>query len=402
MPTTYYAGQATTNQPGVITIVPGLKTDVSDQLFLLDRNANPLTYFLTTIGKSMAPDGQAYNGKGVNEAMVTTPEFEYYEDTIAQDTFVIAGGASTTTVTVDEGALSLCVGDELLSEADEILLVTAVASDTSITVARGFAGTTTVDLVPDESLVLISSVKGEGAGSYDSSFTKKNKMTGYCQIVETAIEISNTAKESSYYTGDEYALQKEKHAIQQALKIEGMMLFSKGGAQMVDGKLGLTSHGLIDKLANNDTPLTGGSITEAQFTSYLEDLFTYSSPTGKKLLLAGGKVMSDIQNFVGYNKGTQIQAAPGVNKLGVNIKEYESAFGTVDIVRHPLLRGFRTNIGIGLDMETVALMYVNNRKGLFIENIQNNDVDGRADKFLSQVGLRLTNIDRNRTLSISS
>ncbi len=410
-----YKGYMGTTQPtSGTTALNTRKFDVSPQVFLLDRYNNPLTHFLTTIGKSPAPDGQSYQGVGLKEKETIDPRFEFFEDTFGQTSFVLAdtgtniiGSATEETLTVDDGAFNMNVADLLLNPSrGEIYFVKSITSDTSVEVERGFSSTAVTTAAADDVIINVGNASREADDNIDSSHTVKTSVFGLTQIFKTNVSISGTLDNTELYTGSEWEEQKAKKAIEHAQKIERALLWSKKGEQAVtigsSAQVARSTDGIFNRLAGVQTDVTG-AMDEGEFIGYLESLFTYASPLGYKYLLAGGGVLSDIQAFARASNN-ELNIAPGADKLGVKIFEYTSAFGDVKIVNHPMMTqsAVYTNQAIGLDMETIMLRYLKNRKAVYRENVQSNGADSRTDQYLSEVGLQIANPQRSRILTIGN
>jgi len=410
-----YKGIQGVNSPtSATTDVNTRKYDVSEQLFLLDRYNNPLTTFLTTVGKTKAPDGQSYKGKGIMEKETIDPEFKIFEDTMGQTAFVLAdtgtnliGSASEETLTVDDGLYNLNVGDVLLNSINgDIYYVKSIASDTEAEVERGIGTTALATAAADDVLILTGNAARQGDDSVDSSHTVKTQITGYTQIFKTNFGVTGSLENTELYTGSEFELQKRKKAIEHAMKIERALIWGKKGKAMVTiggvAQLAYTTDGIINRISGLQTDVTG-AMDESEWIDYLESLFTYSSASGSKYVVGGGGVVSDIQAFTRASNNT-MQLSPGASKLGVKVFEYESAFGDVKILNHPMFseNATYTNQAMGLDFDTIKMRYLKNRKAVYKENVQGPGADAMINQYLSDVGLELSNSARSRMLTIGN
>jgi len=126
----------------------------------------------------------------------------------------------------------------------------------------------------------------------------------------------------------------------------------------------------------------GGILTAPDFNTFMREGFTYGDNT--KYLFCGGKVLQSINEFA---RG-QMQTKPLESTYGVNIRTYVTSFGTINLVHNPLFVGELAGYGFLLDMECFKYRYMNNRDTKLETNIQNNDVDGEVDQYISEVGLQ--------------
>lgn len=78
---------------------------------------------------------------------------------------------------------------------------------------------------------------------------------------------------------------------------------------------------------------------------------------------------------------------PVESSYGMRINEWVTPFGTVNIVHNPLFQGEYAGYGFLLDMDSFKYRYMQNRDTQLLLNIQNNDVDGQVDQYLTEAGL---------------
>jgi len=126
----------------------------------------------------------------------------------------------------------------------------------------------------------------------------------------------------------------------------------------------------------------GGPLTAPDLNTFLREGFTYGNDT--KMLFAGGVVLQAINEIA---RG-QILTKPLDTTYGMKISQWQTAFGTVNIVHNPLFVEDYAGYAFMLDMECFAYRYMNNRDTQLQTNIQAPDADGIVDQYLSEVGLQ--------------
>ena len=136
----------------------------------------------------------------------------------------------------------------------------------------------------------------------------------------------------------------------------------------------------------------GGLLTAPDFNTFLREGFTYGNDT--KLLFAGGLVLQSINEFA---RG-QLMTKATEKSYGVNITEYVTAFGKINIVHNPLFVGNYAGYAFLLDMESFKYRYMNNRDTKLMTNVQAPDVDGQVDQYISEVGLQRMQAPRHALL----
>ena len=126
----------------------------------------------------------------------------------------------------------------------------------------------------------------------------------------------------------------------------------------------------------------GGVLTEPDFNTFLRESFTYGSD--QKVLMAGGVLLQAINEIA----GNKIRMRPLEKSYGMQISEYTTAFGKINIVHNPLFVEDYAGYGFLLDMECFKYRHMNNRDTKLLTNVQSNDADGEVDQYISEVGLQ--------------
>jgi hypothetical protein len=126
----------------------------------------------------------------------------------------------------------------------------------------------------------------------------------------------------------------------------------------------------------------GGVITAPDFNTFLREGFTYGS--ARKTLFAGGIVIQALNEIA---RG-QIRVRPNEKSYGMQISEWHTPFGMINIVHNPLFIGNYAGYGYLLDMDCFEYCSLKNRDTKLETNIQAPDVDGQVDQYISEVGLK--------------
>jgi len=125
----------------------------------------------------------------------------------------------------------------------------------------------------------------------------------------------------------------------------------------------------------------GGVLTAPDFNTFLREGFTYGNNT--KFLFAGGTVIQAINEFA---RG-QITMRPLEKSYGMQISEYTTPFGKINIVHNPLFVEDYSGYAFLLDMDCFKYRFKNNSDTKLMTNIQGNDVDGEVDHYITEAGL---------------
>lgn len=171
---------------------------------------------------------------------------------------------------------------------------------------------------------------------------------------------------------------------QHSLDIERAFLFGEKKNGTGSNSLPMrATGGVLEFIEQNNAYVQdqGGILTAPDFNTFLREGFTYGN--NQKMLFAGGPVLQAINEFA---RG-QLQTVVGANTYGVEISKYRTAFGSINIVHHPLLVEDYGGYAFLLDMECFRYRYMNNRDTKLRTNVQAPGVDGEIDEYLTECGL---------------
>lgn len=353
-----------------------LRIDMSEKIAELEPNASPLI----TLTKKMK-----------RRRVVTNPEFSWMEqdpgnrwDTINN----AAGYDKNATVWAVDNAGYFRVGDIVqVPSTTEVVLVTNVDNtENTITVIRGWGGSTTAPLVDDEPLVILGNANEEGAKLREIKTTEPVKKTNYTQILRTPVGVTNTLAATSTYGPKAMAYYRHLDGINHAIDMERTMWLGKKGKDIHNGKPRRTTGGILEFLTENvlDVSAISGGLTEQAFTEWLEDVFRYGS--SEKILFACGRLCTIIDLWA-QNK---LKTVPGERTYGVKIKEYVSSHGTLFIVKHKLFEGpVYGGMGVILDMNNVAYCPLKGRDTKLLTGRQDPDEDAVKDEYITEFGVEV-------------
>lgn len=372
-----------------------LKLDVADKIFLLESNNHPLVTFLTQFGKTW--DGTSYKGSGIMKKPTTSYKFEWLEDLYGGRYAKVSGtysasGALTITVTGagSSSAYIFTPGDVIMNErTSERMLVATVASTTTITIAsdgRAFGSTAAAAGADGDELFIIGNVNEENGASRNLNMTRSEKEYNYTQIFREPIGTSGTEKEVGLYGGSDLTYLRAKHAIEHVKDIE--MAFWMGERKSdttgTQTKPRRATGGVYEYISSSGAYVQdqGGPLTAPDLNVFFREGFTYGK--SRKMLFCGNVVLSAINEMC---RG-QLQTVVGEKTYGVQVREWLTPFGTVNIVHNPMFVGELAGYGFLMDMECLKYRYIQNRDGILRLNIQNNDIDGEVDEYLTECGLQ--------------
>jgi hypothetical protein len=371
---TVTGGMTTTN-----VLSDQLAIDLGDLIKLLEPSAAPLTQF----------------SRRAEKRKTVATKFGWLEDQSKARFSATSGAvASTTTtqipVTTGQGVYFQQWDQVLNTRTGEQMRVDAIAGDT-LTVTRGIGPSgvgTGVAMNSGDELLIIGSAQSENDTSKPARSDVPTKATNNTQIFRTPFEASESLRASGFQVSPaEWPRQARMKGIEHAKDIEYSFLFGKRSATTPGATENRTTGGVLSFITTNQTD-AGGDLSEAEFNAFMAQVMRYGSEN--KLALASATGVSALNKFPASKQQTRNDETT----YGMNVTNYTSPFGALNLVYHRLLEG--TKYGgyiIVVDMDEVAYRYLGNdeisRDTKVLPNRQPNDQDGRKDEYLSEVGLQL-------------
>ena len=346
----------------------------------------PLTALLSKMGDESTDD----------------PEFAWWEEELASiritETTGLAANTGSTTLTASGGGLyNLVPGDLLLVEKvdqatydNEIVEVTAVASDTSATIARAQAGTTVAAIAASTLLTKIGNVYEEGTGAPSASMRNPTKNLNYTQIFKTTYKITETAKRTTARTGDPLKNDKKRKMFDHSIAMEWAFLFGrKYETTGSGGKPKRYTGGLRSFLTSNVTVFST-TPTESTFLDAVYPVFNFSTGAGEeRLVLCGNQAMNTLNQIAKSSSSSRVNFDGVVRIYGMSLQRWILPQGVLYVKSHPLLNNHpRYNASMFI-IDPTALKYRYLRDTTFKDNIQANDEDTQRGQWLTEAGLEV-------------
>ena len=373
-----------------------LIVDAVDKIFLLEPNKHPLVSLLTNVGKVW--DGKAWTGQGLMKAPTGNPEFKWFEDVYGGKYARVAVTAAAAVTSIDvagagsNSAYIFTIGDVIRNaRTGENFLVTAITDGNTIAVTESYGATAAAGVQAGDGLFIIGSVSAENTGARNTNTTRSAAQSNYTQIFKTSIAISGTEKAAKLYGGADLPYQRAKKGTEHAMGIERAFWFGQKNSVSTITR----ATGGIDEFITGGGSYVqnqGGPLTAPDMNSFLREGFTYGNST--KLLFAGGLVLQAISEI---SRG-QLLTKVGDSTYGVKISEWQTPFGTVNIVHNPLFVEEFAGSAYLLDMESFRYRFMEGRDTQLQTNVQAPDVDGEIDQYITEAGLERKQAARHSLL----
>lgn len=365
--------------------------DLHKEILLLEPEAAPITVVLKQI-----------NQGGRRRAAIDT-KIRWHNDEL-EDRLDAANGAQTSTSTsivVDTGALFAADDLVYIPRTTEVVLVTAVTTNT-LTVVRGVGASTAAAINDNDVLYVIGTADEEGDTSPAARAEDPVEVVNFTQIFKHTVHQSGSLLSSSNLSSPhDWDHWRRKTGIEHLKDIElAFILGSPAENESPGSGKGnrRTTGGLLHFLDQNVQDEAGTALTEAEFETWLRKLFRFGSQN--RTLFASRLVVSVLNEFA----QSKLQTTVGAETFGVKVFTWISPHGELKIVSHPLLEGGAGDTGQGLDTyaigvdfqrSEIAYRFLNgegpggSRDTHLIPNVQTPDEDARKDLWLTECGLQV-------------
>ena len=204
----------------------------------------------------------------------------------------------------------------------------------------------THDLSDCDTALIIGNINSEGAAMPDAIAYDPTKWYNYTQIFRSPLEMTRTAMKTKLRTGDQYKEAKRECLELHSIEMEKAFMFGVASERTgANGKPERTTMGLIpaikagglvndyslsaDAAYDGKTWLTAG---EQWLDTMLEQIFRYGSR--EKLCFAGSGAILGINRLI--KAGGNFDYSAQTTDYGLQITKWVTAFGTINIMTHPL------------------------------------------------------------------
>jgi len=305
------------------TTLPELAEDVSDLIGIISPYETPLLDAL---------------GDPIKEARST--HHEWLEDQLLPNKDAINDStytdpAADTDFVVDNGN-RFRIGDQIQVEgSEELMLVTAINSDT-LTVVRGYGGTTAEDLADNKVINILGNAALEGANKPGARFTNRSRCSNYTQIFTATVEVSGTDVAASQLgIADEMDYQKQERLRELIRDLENTVINGGQPASNPEGSGSVrrSMKGVIQHISTNvfhtgDSGFpTGNDLDEAKVNYVLRKIWGNSNGN-VDLIVVGGFQKRKINAFSADSRTYGANDTTFTDMISI----YESDFGVCRII----------------------------------------------------------------------
>ena len=350
--------------------------DMARDIALLDPNESPFITFLKIAKK--------------DTRKAFSPKFEWLEADLIGNSAQVATAISsnaTTTLAVDDGSI-FQAGDVLhIPSVGENMLVTAVSGN-NLTVTRGYGTTSAAAAIARDALVLkVGASQPENSSAPSNITTQETAAYNYTQIFRTTCSMSGTEIASKLYGGKDRAYQRRKKSLEHKRDMALAMYFGQRKEDTGGSTPRRTMAGLDYFMTETHAFDSASSpLTWANFDRNVAQK-AFSHGSNEKLLIAGPKLASAINLWAIKKVVTDVDRSA---TYGMRVKNLVTSYGDLKVIYDPLLAdGYHDGYGYVVDPENVRYTYLDGRDTKLHTDIQDNDVDGVIDEYITECSLEV-------------
>lgn len=269
----------------------------------------------------------------------------------------------------------------------ELLEVISVQSDTSFTVRRGAGGTTAAAIADDRFLLLVGSAYGEGTGAPRAVSRNPIKYRNFTQIFKDTYELTGTANETEFRTGDAWSNDKKRKMFKHSADIEMAIMFGRPfeTTDPSNGKPKRYMGGLMNYVPKF---VFGAAATTATLMDQLGSVFDFSTGAGDTRIVMGGRqALTEINKII--SGAGEFQFGNTLKVYGQNFRELVTQDGTFYFKTHPLMSRhplYKKGLFV-LDFDSLKYVNLKNRDTKVKDDVQNKDEDVRRGLIQTECSL---------------
>lgn len=332
--------------------------------------------------------------------------FHWFEQEFVT-TSVYANAAATdsaTGLTFDDGAgtgaaTHLRNGMILLNQrTDEEVIVRGQATDKdgTVTVVRGYSGSSAAAVNDNDEWLILSVVAETGSGVPDSIYTQPTDDENYTQIFKGAYRATRSELQTRlrWAPGGMFNELKRQALQRFGIWVELQALFGRRQAPTAQGPGGgyeprtggVTSSNYMPA-ANIKDHTADNEMSRDEFHDYMRSMFQYGS--GKRVSFCGGEFKKWFIDYVESQQVRMVESVSPKNSFMTKVTRWESDWGQVDFMVHPLMwrNATLTKNAMFLDFNS---SHPKRRRTLFeVEhqtNTQDRGVDAVEGQFIGEFG----------------
>ena len=305
------------------TTLPELVEDVSDlvgiispyETPLLDCLGNPIREAVSTCHEWLE-DELLPNKDSINDPVISYPSVDTSFNVAHPDRFR--------------------TGDQIQLEGSKELMIVTGISGSTLTVVRGYAGTTAEDIADGDIINILGNASLEGSDRPEARFTARTRKSNYCQIFTASVEVSGSDLAASQLgIANEMDYQKQERLRELIRDLENTVINGGQPTANPQGSASIrrTMKGIIQHITSNvyhtgDAGVPSGSLLTEDMLNYVLRNIWQNSNGSVDTIVVNGFQKRRINSFVDGIRS--FSASDEIFKDAISI--YQSDFGICRII----------------------------------------------------------------------
>jgi len=325
-------------------------------------------------------------------------------------------GAATASANALVGAATFTVSDSnlwvpntvLLNTAtDERMLVTNVSGNT-VTVLRGFGGTTAVAITAGDFLHNVGTAFAEASGKPTAVAQRGESRTNYVQIFKNGWSLSGTAKAVAFHSGSQLAINKQQAIAYHSEDIEKAFLLGTKGYMQIAGQTMYLSDGVYAQVQGYgglvESAIVGGIAGQMNMTGlldYLRRIFlvNVAGAPNERIGFTSSLMLQHINTMARMDTTYNVQQGDEKDTFGFVVTTIVGLNGKLKLLTHPMFDDLALDDVLVLHPQFIAKRELRDIEvhEFTTENDRNNGIDADDGFVLSQLGFE---VGGTRTMGI--
>lgn len=284
---------------------------------------------------------------GMPKENATQSSFSWIEDShiTGNQKSTASHNSAVTDIAVDDAGIWTKNTVLMVESTGEYLFVTAVSTDAkTVTVLRGFAGTTAATIADQATIQSIGTAFAEGSGKPDAVTQKGAERTNYVQIFKNGWSITGTAKAVKYLTGSQMAYNREMCLNYHAEDIERAFLFGRKAVTTLAGQQLRLSNGVIAQIEGygglvESAAYNGnsGEMSLAGLSNFFRRIFDVQvkGMPNERIAFTGSGTLEQINRMTLMDGNYQISV--NESEYGIKVMTLKGFNGDIKFMTHPLM-----------------------------------------------------------------
>jgi hypothetical protein len=275
---------------------------------------------------------------GMESHPAMDPVVTWFEENHISGRINATNSAGTGSTVIVSDASFVIAGSVFLVEASgEHIFINSVSGST-LTVTRGFAGTTITSFDGSSTPVPIQRIgtafeeaSSRPTGVANLGYPRYN----FVQIFRNAWDVSGTARQVQFYTGDVVAKNQADAGFFHAEDIERALWFSKRSVGHLNTKPFRTMDGIDSQITVNVEAATT-PVSYVDLRNFLEAVFARNikGKPNERIAFCGNTVLGVIDTLA-MTFGV-MNLKPGATEFGMKVTKWMTPFGDISLMTHPL------------------------------------------------------------------